>query len=358
MKFWIFATGSFIVGAIVGSFLNVCIYRLPRGLSLYRPRRSFCPTCRSSLKGKELVPILSWLVLGRHCSRCHTSISFRYPLVELLTGLLFAVFQIIFPQAWGFWVLVSLLVVATFIDLETLTIPNSVTWGGVLAGTGLSFVFPSSLEIASATAGLLTALSGAMTGYLLLWGVLEVGKWAFGKIRLGWDSPREFCFSYKGESSLFECAGEIWRGEEMFVRKNDELMIETDFWKLSDDVKGSGVIRLRKGYLLNSQGNTPINEGQKILGSATSVSIPREAMGWGDVKFLAAIGAFIGVPGVLFTLFFASLFGALIGACILLFRQCHEGMPIPFGPFLAMGTLAWIFGGQTLWNIYFSRFGI
>src|ERR1700754_201978 len=111
MKFWIFAIYSFIIGTIVGSFLNVCIYRLPRGISLRRPCRSFCLACQVPLKWSEIVPILSWFMLGQRCSRCRTSISFRYPLVELLTGVLFSAFWMVSgcPRALGFWVLGALL---------------------------------------------------------------------------------------------------------------------------------------------------------------------------------------------------------------------------------------------------------
>src|SRR6266403_960875 len=77
------------IGGIVGSFLNVCIYRMPRGISLNNPQRSFCPACRCSIAWHENLPVLSWFLLHGKCSACGARISFRYPLVEFLTGSLF-----------------------------------------------------------------------------------------------------------------------------------------------------------------------------------------------------------------------------------------------------------------------------
>ncbi|PWU06802.1 MAG: hypothetical protein C5B47_07035 [Verrucomicrobia bacterium] len=344
MKFWFFAIYTFMVGATVGSFLNVCIYRLPRNISLWRQCRSFCPLCQKILKWRVLVPIFSWLFLKGRCAECCGAISFRYIFVEILSGGLFAFFWMTFdfPQSAAFCLLGALLITATFLDLETLTIPNPLTIGGVLAGLALSVISPAALGEQSANSAVLKATTGAIMGYLLLWGVLEAGKLCFGHAQYRWKVPQKFCFLQDGENTIFECAGERWKGEEMFVRKSDELIIETDFWQTPMGAwRGDGTIRLKGNCLCTLQGKLALRGGQQICGEAVAIRVPREALGWGDVKLLAAIGAFIGASGVLFTVFCASLLGAFVGLWLLLFREWNN-RPIPFGPFLAAGAFTWI----------------
>jgi leader peptidase (prepilin peptidase)/N-methyltransferase len=130
----------FVLGSCIGSFLNVVIHRLPRQKSLLWPA-SHCPTCRHRLSPLDNVPILGWLWLQGRCRYCKTSISPRYPLVELLTGGLFVVAWF----SWGFspatltaWLLVSWLIPLALIDLDTLTLPNALTRSGVIMGLVVS----------------------------------------------------------------------------------------------------------------------------------------------------------------------------------------------------------------------------
>src|SRR5213079_2195713 len=125
---FLFATCAFILGAAVGSFLNVCIYRLPRDLSVNEPRRSFCPACKKPIPWRQNLPLLSWLFLRGKCANCGSRIAFRYFAVELLTALLFLAVWISFPWpvALVYWVFVSLLVAATFIDFEHFIIPDEI----------------------------------------------------------------------------------------------------------------------------------------------------------------------------------------------------------------------------------------
>src|SRR5690349_11142228 len=151
----LFSTFAFILGASIGSFLNVCIYRMPRDLSVNEPKRSFCPSCKYQIPWYRNLPLISWLALRGKCANCGAKISFRYFGVELLTGLLFlAVWWRVWieprpewhGQGWmlalPYWILVSLLVVATFIDFEHFIIPDEVTIGGTVAGVLLSFAMP------------------------------------------------------------------------------------------------------------------------------------------------------------------------------------------------------------------------
>ena len=132
----LFGVVAFVLGAVIGSFLNVSIYRLPRDLSVNKPRRSFCPACHALIPWQQNVPLLSWLVLRGRCAKCGARIAFRYFGVELLTALLFLAVWEIFPwqEAIAYWVFVAILIVATFVDLEHFIIPDQITIGGTIAG--------------------------------------------------------------------------------------------------------------------------------------------------------------------------------------------------------------------------------
>src|SRR2546423_472461 len=140
-----FSAIAFALGAVVGSFLNVCIYRLPRDLSVNKPRRSFCPACRKEIPWFHNLPLLSWLFLRGHCANCGAKIPFRYFLVELITALLFFAVWRTFPWqlALAYWVFVALLIVATFVDFEHFIIPDEITLGGIAAGLVASAIVPA-----------------------------------------------------------------------------------------------------------------------------------------------------------------------------------------------------------------------
>ena len=130
----------FVFGLVCGSFLNAVVHRLPRGIGLAHPRRSFCPQCGRSLPWYENIPVLSWLWLRGQCSGCQARISARYPLVELLTAVLFLWLWWSFPPALAaaYMVLVGILIAGTFIDLEHMILPDVLTLGGAAAGVVLS----------------------------------------------------------------------------------------------------------------------------------------------------------------------------------------------------------------------------
>ena len=145
---------SFILGSIIGSFLNVCIYRLPREESIVYPG-SHCTSCRKSISSYHNIPILSYIFLGGRCSHCNSKISFSYPLVEILSGLLFV------ATLWKFGMIldtllyllfISGLIVITFVDLKHMIIPNVITYPGILVGilyNALTTNWQNSLELVS-----------------------------------------------------------------------------------------------------------------------------------------------------------------------------------------------------------------
>src|ERR1700676_2622115 len=161
---------AFILGACVGSFLNVCIYRLPLDLSINQPRRSFCPNCKQPIPWHQNLPLVSWLVLRGRCANCGSKIRFRYFGVELLTALLFLAVWRVFPVpiAIAYWVFVSLLIVGTFIDLEHFIIPDQVTIGGTVAGIIASFAVPQLMNTDLRVAGGVSSFLAAALGYVVL----------------------------------------------------------------------------------------------------------------------------------------------------------------------------------------------
>jgi leader peptidase (prepilin peptidase)/N-methyltransferase len=189
---------SFIVGAMVGSFLNVCVYRLPKGESVVHPR-SRCPKCEKSIVWYDNIPMVSWLMLGAKCRHCKTPISWQYPLVEAITAALFAGVYIRFDFTIAspiYMLLAASLVLVTFVDLTDWTIPNEVTFPGIplgfacallamfVPGTNLMILGPPNVPIFSS---LLGALIGGGILYLLDKGALMVlGKrgMGFGDVKL------------------------------------------------------------------------------------------------------------------------------------------------------------------------------
>ena len=141
----------FIAGLCIGSFLNVIIYRFPNDLSIIKPR-SFCPICNAQLSWRENIPFISWFIQGGKCISCKTSISFRYPLIELFTGFLFIISLNSSPSLYASstnllfntffnWVFLSLLVCITFIDIDCLWIPQGLLNFGFISGClGLIFL--------------------------------------------------------------------------------------------------------------------------------------------------------------------------------------------------------------------------
>ena len=135
---------AFVLGACIGSFLNVCIYRIPAGESIVSPP-SRCPKCEARIRWYQNIPLLSWIFLAGKCAACQSNISVRYPLIEALTGWLFLAVVYYFGLAWEsliFWVFVSLLVIVTFIDLDHQIIPDVISLPGIVLGFVGSFLIP------------------------------------------------------------------------------------------------------------------------------------------------------------------------------------------------------------------------
>jgi len=264
-------TWAALFGLIVGSFLNAAIYRLPReGLSIGNPKRSLCPGCGRQVRARENIPVVSWLLLRGKCAGCGWRIPWRYPFVELLTGVLFVVAARLAPPGeWGlivvWWIVIAGLVVATFVDFDFFEIPDEVSIGGMFAGPIASLVVPQ----------------------------LHAGTWLAVRLSEG---------------------GEVDR-----------------FGALIGSLAGLAV----GGGVLYAIG---------VLGSK---AFGRDAMGFGDVKLLAAGGAFVGPGGALAALligaFVASFFGLanmVRFTCLSRSRARARGGEKALGRSIAVGRIA------------------
>jgi leader peptidase (prepilin peptidase)/N-methyltransferase len=155
----------FIFGIIIGSFLNVCIYRLPRNLSIVRPPSS-CPTCGEPIHGYDNIPILSYLLLKGRCRDCGGAISIRYLAIEFMTGVFFVMLLWLFGLSIElpvYMLFVSLLIVISFIDLEFTIIPDILSIGGLIAGLAISFFRPN--------LGIIDSVLGVLLGGGVLWAI-------------------------------------------------------------------------------------------------------------------------------------------------------------------------------------------
>lgn len=348
---------SAVLGAIVGSFLNACIHRMPRGLSVSEPRRSFCPECKKTIPWHENLPLVSWILLRGRCSSCGVKIPFRYFLVEFVTAILFMAAWHFYslPLAPVYWIFISLLIAATFIDLEHFIIPDEITWGGAVAGVVLSFLFPGMMEESSRWMAGLWSIAGAALGFALLFGVVEAGKLAFGKIKHHFAPPEHFEWQRVGDVAVLRAGTETLQWIDIFSREKDTLIVELEGVARMDeqDVSQEKLIFHYNRVIIDGQA-VPLENVEKISGTMRSITIPREAMGFGDVKFIACIGAFLGWKAVIFTLFAASIIGSLAGLAGLFLAKDRAGTRIPFGPFLALGASIWVFGGRFLADWYFA----
>jgi leader peptidase (prepilin peptidase)/N-methyltransferase len=337
-----------VFGLVCGSFLNAVIHRLPRGVGLSHPRRSFCPQCGRSLPWYENIPVLSWAALRGKCSGCGARISARYPLVEALTAALFLALWWNFPPAVAvaYMVLGGLLVAGTFIDLEHMILPDSLTLGGAVAGVLLAMAVPGLLPGETWDARLRSSLFGAGVGFAALFAVVELGKLAFGRKRLDLEPAEKFRLALREGKPFLLIAGEEWELEDFFYRPTDRLEMH---------LESGSVWQLGPRGLARDGGLASYAESEGVEGTARAIVVPREAMGFGDVKLMLTLGAFLGWPGALFSIAAGSVVGAFCGVTLLALRRVDEAGRIPFGPYLAAGALLWVFAGPAAVDLLLRR---
>jgi leader peptidase (prepilin peptidase)/N-methyltransferase len=350
----LFRVTAFVLGAVVGSFLNVCIYRLPLDLSVNEPRRSFCPSCKKQIPWHQNLPLISWLALRGRCANCGSKIAFRYFAVELLTALFFLAIWFRFPWqlALPYWIFVALLIAATFIDFEHFIIPDEITIGGTAAGILASVAVPALMQTDVRWKALALSAGSAALGYGLLWVVLEAGKLAFGKKRIRLEAPTPFSWTRRDDDADFLVGEERALWSDYFSRETDQMLLDCAEAKVDGRSLAETTLRFHYNRVEIGAEELPLDQIGTITGVVRSLQIPREAMGRGDLKFLAAIGAFLGWRAVLFSIFAGSLLGSFVGIGTMLIGKRVWSAKLPFGPYLAFGALVWMFFGPGLVSWY------
>lgn len=357
--------GIAVLGACVGSFLNVCIHRWPRNLKVNQPARSFCPSCERPIPWHENLPILSWLLLRGKCAGCRKPISPRYLLVELLTAAVFLLIWLAFPpaEAAALIVLAVACIVTVFVDFEHYIIPDQVTWGILPFGILASVLVPGLHGEDTWLGGLAASLLGAVAGFAVLWGVVEMGKRLFGRKTRRFEDEVKWELREGEEAPDLVLGSEVLPWEDLFNRVSDRLIIEGSAFKLNGKKLAGRRLVLHWDRLAVADDNRPgetiqLDQVKSLEGRAKRVVIPREAMGFGDVKFLAMAGAFIGWKGVLLTVFAASLYGSIFGIGVIVLNRRNWAGRIPFGPWLVAGVWTWILFGEVLLDGYLAFVGL
>lgn len=285
----------FILGACVGSFLNVVIFRLPKGEDIFR-KRSYCPNCRKRLAPIDLIPMASFLILGGRCRTCGKPISIQYPVVEAVTGILFLasfiswgekfgfVFQFL-PQLLLWFLVVSVLILVFVIDLRFGIIPDQI----------LKFAWLGSLVL---------ILAGYFWPILANFFDLTKATAEFGRYLLEPLLLTQLKFA----------------GFDLVTRLTAALLVAAFFGILILLTRGRG-------------------------------------MGWGDVKFGFFLGFIFSLPQIFSVLFLSFVIGAGVSLILIIAKIKKFGQTVPFGPFLATASLIVLFFGERILNWYLSIIG-
>jgi leader peptidase (prepilin peptidase) / N-methyltransferase len=348
----------FTLGCIVGSFLNVCIYRMPLDLSVVSPP-SHCPHCKYAIPFYLNIPLVTWLALKGRCKNCGAPISPRYFIVELLTGLAFLGCWLAFgvpnhplPSlliALVYAIFLAGLICATFIDFEHFIIPDEITLGGMGVGFAVSFLLPSLHDAKTHASGMFQGFLGIVVGAGIIYAVLRLGKLLFGRQKLKLPPDTKIIFT---ETAV--CLPDrVIPYEELFYRKSDTVVLQAQTVELVDRSYKNVAVRLSISTL--QIGDEKINPAAVAYLEAVSgeITLPREAMGFGDVKFMGAIGAFIGWQGAIFSLMVSSLIGAAVGTILIVLRKREWSSRMPYGPYIAAAAVIWLFGGKKLFHALF-----
>jgi leader peptidase (prepilin peptidase) / N-methyltransferase len=336
----------FVLGCLVGSFLNVCIHRMPLDLSIVSPP-SHCPHCKYSIPWYLNIPLATWLWLRGRCQNCGAPISARYFLVEMLTGCLFLATWLSHrgQSVWltvVYCVFLGGLIVATFIDAEHYIIPDEITLGGAAVGFVCSFALPALHGQTSTTGALRESLLGAAVGAGMIYLILRAGKLLFGRQKLALTGETRIVFS---ETAIHLPDKEI-PYDELFYRRTDVIGLHAKTVEMVDRGYKDVLVRLGPEKLRVGDDEFNPEEVPHLEAVSSELILPREAMGLGDVKFMAAIGAFLGWKAVVFSLMLSSVFGSVVGVGAIVLGRREWSSRLPYGPYIALAAALWLFGGR------------
>ena len=361
------AVTAAILGTCIGSFLNVVIYRLPReDCQVHKPNRSFCPNCKKQIPWYLNIPVFSWIVLFGKCQNCKQPISWRYPGVELLTGAFFLAIWLQFGgvKTWDvaiiYWVMISLFISATFIDFDHMIIPDSLTLGGAVFGILATLAVPTLMgaEFAGNRFHAVGwSIFGAFVRYGIFWAVISLGKLMFGRREINFEGSEKWTLSQPNDADnpLLEIgAKESISWDDIFFRDSDRLRFTNGTISLDggDPIAFEELVFRFDNFRIGGK-EYSIEDVEYLSGEATSVAMSREAMGFGDAKFEACVGAILGWKAVPFSLFAGSILGCLGWLIGKIFGK-DQAKQLPFGPYLALGAILWLFCGPQLLRWYFG----
>lgn len=376
-----------VLGLLIGSFTNVLIWRLPRGESVAFPP-SHCPNCDHPLSPLDLVPVLSWVSLGGKCRYCKAPISPRYPIIELISGFAYAAIALLFPLSSfgagviGLCLLFTILLAASVIDFETYTIPDELT----LPGTAIGLIFGAVNGAAlSPLPHFEAALRGAVMGAGVLVLISLLGSWVvrrfrerlypelpvgyqqialglFGGLLIGglWGS---WWAALAGGAALGVVSAVINTAARRVVRIPELLTLGGSLLALA-----LFSLRGNISLLVGLQGGLAAAGAMSLLAglywwigsrndAAEDDNAPSDptAMGFGDVKLAAVIGAFLGFDKLLVTLAVAVVAGAVLG---LIQRFTGGENKLKFGPYLAIGAVVALLWGTSIIEAYQGYLGL
>jgi leader peptidase (prepilin peptidase)/N-methyltransferase len=316
---------------------------------------SHCPHCKYSIPWYLNIPLVTWLWLRGKCRNCGAPISIRYFLVELLTGITFlACWNVFGRQSAGLAVVYSFflagLIAATFIDFEHFIIPDEITIGGMIAGVAVSALVWRLHGQETWLGSVLQSLLGLGVGAGLIYTILRIGKLLFGRQRMEIPGNAKVVFS---ETGVFIGDKEITY-DELFYRQSDVITLHAHRVELADRCYCDVRVRLSPQKLEIGEDEFNPEEVPHLEAMSEEIVLPREAMGFGDVKFMAAIGAFLGWQSVVFSLMASSVIGSIVGLALILLRKREWSSRLPYGPYIALAAAIWIFGGKHLFEMWFS----
>ncbi|HUI05795.1 MAG TPA: prepilin peptidase [Verrucomicrobiae bacterium] len=339
----------FVFGAVVGSFLNVCVHRMPRNESVVSPP-SHCPHCSQRIRWTDNIPLVSYVALRGKCRHCGGRISPRYFLVELLTAVVFLLVwnQFKDSQPWLcpiYWLLVGGLIAGSFIDFEHYIIPNELTMGGVVVGFLSSVALPSLQHAPSRGLAALRSVGGIMAGGLVLFAIAELGKLLFGRLRVLLPQDTVVVIA----NGKLKLPDEEIAWADLFSRRSDRIRFDATKLKFADKQFDAATVVVEEDLITVNGESRSLADAGPIEATTDRIVIPREAMGLGDVKLLAAIGAFLGWQSTVFAIVVSSTVGSLVSLALIAVGKKGFQSRIPYGPYIALAAVIWIFAqGQLL----------